>query len=106
MNETTAPFRGNLPAFLDFLSATWGWKVEYDATRGIITADENKTECVCPLVRCGAVKGQSLLCNCSEGFAERMFARVLDRPVHAQVVRSILKGDPSCVYQVQILIAE
>jgi hypothetical protein len=100
MDGTIAPYRGNLPAFLEFLSATWGWKIDYDPTSGTITADENKAECVCPLVRCGAVKDNSVLCNCSVGFAERMFSSVLGKPVQARVTRSILKGDPSCVYQV------
>ena len=102
MDQTIAPYRGNLPAFLEFLSAAWGWKIEYDAASGILLADENKAACVCPLVRCGAVKNQSLLCNCSEGFAARMFSGVLGQPVQARVIRSILKGDPSCVYQVQM----
>jgi hypothetical protein len=43
---------------------------------------------------------------CSEGFAERMFSNVLGQPVQASVLRSILKGDPSCVYEVQILPGE
>jgi hypothetical protein len=103
MDQIIAPYRGNLAGFLTFLNSAWGWKVDYDAGRGMITADENKSECICPLVRCGAVKNQSLLCSCSEGFAARMFGAVLGKPVQARVLRSILKGDPSCVYQVHIL---
>jgi hypothetical protein len=103
MDQTIAPYRGNLPAFLDFLNTAWDWKTSYDAASGMITADENKPECVCPLVRCGAVQNQSLLCSCSEGFASRMFSKVLDQPVQTRVLRSILKGDPSCVYQVKVL---
>lgn len=101
MDRTVAPYRGNLPAFLEFLSTAWGWKIDYDASSGILMADENKSECVCPLVRCGAVKDQSLLCSCSEGFATRMFSSVTGQPVQARVLRSILKGSSSCVYQVQ-----
>jgi hypothetical protein len=103
MDQVIAPYRGNLAGFLTFLNGTWGWKVNYDAGRGIITADENKSECVCPLVRGGAVKNQPLLCSCSEGFAVRMFGGVTGKPVQARVLRSIMKGDPSCVYEVQIL---
>lgn len=103
MDQTTAPYRGNLPAFLAFLRSAWGWKIDYDADRGIITADENKAECVCPLVRSGVVKNQALLCHCSEGFAAKMFSSVLDQPVQTRILHSILKGDASCVYQIQIL---
>jgi hypothetical protein len=56
MDEIIAPYRGNLADFLTFLNWAWGWKIDYDPERGIITADENKRECVCPLVRCGAVR--------------------------------------------------
>jgi hypothetical protein len=101
MDQTIAPYQGNLPAFLTFLSQTWGWKIDYDAAQGFILADENKAECVCPLVRCGVVKNQSLLCSCSEGFAKRMFSAVVGQPVQTKVLRSILKGDLSCVYQIQ-----
>jgi hypothetical protein len=103
MDQVIAPYRGNLAGFLTFLNNAWGWKIDYDAGRGILTADENKSECVCPLVRCGAVKDQPLLCACSEGFAARMFGGVTGKPVQAQVIRSVMKGDPSCVYQVHIL---
>jgi len=102
MDQTIAPFRGDLPAFLAFLSAAWGWKIDYDPASGVLLADENKAECVCPLVRCGAVKDQPLLCSCSEGFAARIFSGVVGQPVQTRVLRSILKGDPSCVYRVQI----
>lgn len=101
MDQVTAPFRGNLPAFIDHLHKTWGWQVAYDPELGVITADENKDYCVCPLVRLGMVKHSQLLCACSEGFAERMFSEVLGRPVRAGVVRSILRGGSSCVYRIE-----
>ena len=60
--------------------------------------DENKDFCVCPL--CQAQKMPPLLCNCSEGFAERMFSNILNRPVRATVIASILRGDKSCKYEI------
>jgi hypothetical protein len=103
MEQTVAPYKGNLQEFFRFLTEEWRWKVEYDEDARVITADENKSFCVCPLVQRQIVKDSSMLCSCSEGFAERMFSAVLDQPVKAQVTKSILRGDTSCVYTIQIL---
>jgi hypothetical protein len=100
MDQVIAPHRGDLPAFFDHLRQAWGWQISYDAPQGVILVDENKDHCVCPLVRLGVVKDSRLLCACSEGFAERLFAGVLGRPVRASVVRSVLRGDASCVYRI------
>ena len=81
--------KGDLDGFLAFLSREWGWVITQCGE--IILVDENKNYCVCPL--CQAQKMPPLLCNCSEGFAERMFSYVLNRPVRATVIASILRGD-------------
>jgi hypothetical protein len=59
--------------------------------------------CVCPLVQQNIGVVSTTLCHCSEGFAERMFSAVIEKPVKATVTRSILRGDKSCVYTIQIL---
>ena len=102
MEQTLAPYKGDLPAFLRFLSETWHWQIVYNQDAQIIIADEDKSFCVCPLVQRQLVKSP-VLCSCSEGFAERMFAAVLDQPVQATVTQSVLRGDASCVYTIQIL---
>ncbi len=48
----------------------------------------------------GDLDGFLHLCNCSEGFAERMFSYILNRPVRATVIASILRGDKSCKYEI------
>lgn len=102
MDEIVRSYVGNLDAFLRMLTDTWQWKVSFDSASGIVTADENKDHCVCPLVRNAGIKMSPTLCNCSEGFAERMFSAVVGRPVHATVTRSILRGDSSCTYAIRI----
>ncbi len=103
MDELIAPYRGNVEGFLQFLSEKWQWKVAYDKEAQIITADENKSACVCPLVQKGLGIASPALCYCSVGFAERMFSAVAARPVKGEVTRSILRGDQSCVYTIRIL---
>jgi hypothetical protein len=103
MDELVSQYRGNVEGFLQFLSEKWRWKVVYDQEAQIITADENKSTCVCPLVQRGLGIASPALCYCSVGFAERMFSDVVERPVKAQVTSSILRGDKSCVYTIRIL---
>jgi hypothetical protein len=98
----TLPYRGDLPGFLRFLTEKWGWKVEFYAQSQVITADENKPACVCPIVQRRVGPVSEILCYCSEGFAGRMFSAVTGKAVTAQVVRSVLRGDASCVYRVEL----
>ena len=102
MEKVLAPFIGHPEAFFSFLRDQWGWTVTVDPDGKRIMADENKAECVCPLVRTGAAHTPNL-CKCSEGFAERMFSTVLKRPVKARVAESILRGGNHCVYEITIV---
>jgi hypothetical protein len=102
MDERVAPYRGDLGRFLAFLSSEWGWKIEYAAGSTQVLIDENKPNCVCPLVAQGLAGDPGLLCNCSEGFAERMFSAVVGTPVRAEVTASVLRGAPSCRYRITL----
>jgi hypothetical protein len=97
-----AQYVGNLDAFLQALAEQWHWKIDYNPTAHTITADENKAACVCPLVQ-HYPQMPAILCHCSERFAEKMFSAVTGTPIKASVLRSILRGDPSCVYQIRII---
>jgi hypothetical protein len=101
MEAILEKYVGNIQAFISFLQNEWNWIVHYDMEKGIITADENKSVCVCPLFNQGIITSENL-CLCSEGFAERMFGFVLQNPVEAKVIRSIIRDKKSCVYQVTI----
>ena len=102
MEATLKPFVGQLPEFLGFLKSAWGWVIDYDEAAGVIDLNENKSECVCPLVQGKRGANLGILCYCSEGFAERMFSVVVGAPVRAEVVESILRGGQRCRYRVQL----
>jgi hypothetical protein len=86
--------------FVTFIEEKWGWKVDYNPATKTITANENKNYCVCPMVN--KEKGiSSAICYCSEGFAEKMFSKVIGQPVNATVISSIHRGDKSCIYQIK-----
>ena len=103
MEALATQYRGNLAGFIEMLTEKWGWKVTVDPLGQVITADENKPDCVCPVARGGRLPVSGVLCHCSEGFARRMFTAVTGRPTRAKVVRSVLRGGASCVYQIEIL---
>ena len=99
MDEMLKPFIGQPEAFCDFLRDKWHWIVIMDSDGKHLIADENKADCVCPLVKTGAASSPNL-CKCSEGFAERMFSKVFARPVRTRVKESILRGGSHCVYEI------
>jgi hypothetical protein len=99
MDAVLAEFQGDLRKFISFLEKKWGWIIAYDEASKTLTANENKSYCVCPLIS-AANKNSSVLCYCSEGFAERMFSKVTGVPAKATILTSILRGDKQCKYQV------
>jgi hypothetical protein len=102
MQKTTDRFRGNLDSFLEFLGDQWGWILDYDGDTGVISVNENKDDCVCPLVHKTQRENLGILCHCSAGFAERMFSAVIGSPVHAEVTESILRGGKRCRYRIEL----
>ncbi len=102
MDVTLHPFRGDVPAFIDFLRTEWNWVVDFDPATGVALVNENKSECVCPLISRDHGADLGTLCACSEGFAERMFSAVAGRPVHAEVTESILRGGERCRYRIEL----
>jgi hypothetical protein len=99
MDEMLTDYVGDLEKFLGFLEQKWGWKINYNRESKIIIADENKDFCVCPILNDKQI-GISAICYCSEGFAEKMFSKVVEKPVKATVISSIRKGDKSCKYEI------
>jgi hypothetical protein len=92
MDEMLSGYTGKLREFIVFLEKEWGWKVNYDEAAGVLTADENKNYCVCPVLKSSSVTDSPTICYCSEGFAEKMFSRVAGVEVRAEVISSIRRG--------------
>ena len=102
MDKVLAPYIGDIKGFNDFISNKWGWIIDYDSSTGILTANENKSYCVCPLVNQNDRNKLPVLCYCSEGFAEKMFSEVVGYPVAARVVASVQRGDKHCIYEIRL----
>ena len=102
MDKVLEPYVGNIEKFNAFISGEWDWKVDYNKESGVIVADENKSYCVCPMVNKEKGVRSSILCFCSEGFAEKMFSTVAGHPVKAKVISSIHCGNDRCKYEIAL----
>ena len=100
MDEMLSKYIGDLDGFINFISEKWGWKVEYNKETKTIVADENKNNCVCPMVNQNDGIKSKAICYCSEGFAEKMFSTIAGVPASATVISSVLRGDKSCKYKI------
>jgi hypothetical protein len=100
MAEMLSPYVGDMDKFIGFLEEKWGWKVDYDKAAKTLTANENKNYCVCPISDSKTGSHSSVMCYCSEGFAEKMFSTVAGTPASATVISSVKRGDKTCVYRV------
>ncbi len=101
MDDLLSGYTGKLREFINFLEKEWSWKVNYDEAAGVITADENKSYCVCPVLK-GTPAGSPAICYCSEGFAELMFSKVAGTAVSAEVISSVRRGDKTCIYRINL----
>lgn len=102
MDKVLAPYVGDIEKFTQFISEKWDWKIDYNQESGVIIADENKSQCVCPMVNKEKGVRSSILCYCSEGFAEKMFSTVVGHPVTARVISSIHRGNDRCKYEIAL----
>jgi hypothetical protein len=70
--------------------------------------DEKKKRyyyCHCPWVReaiLSDLKVSPNFCYCSAAFEKRVWDVIFDQPVKADVVESVLKGDPICKFAIHI----
>jgi hypothetical protein len=62
--------------------------------------------CHCPWVReslrAGDVQVSPTFCQCSAGFHKKAWEVILDRPLEAEIVESVLLGDPWCKIAIQL----
>jgi hypothetical protein len=62
--------------------------------------------CHCPWVKEALKDGDSgispVFCNCSAGFHKKRWEVLLEQPLKAEVVESILKGDDWCKFAIHL----
>jgi predicted hydrocarbon binding protein len=99
---TYEKYRGNLAGFLDEARGPNGWvaSAAHDEKAGVITIVDRATSCSCPLVKRGLTPG--LQCECTLGWQEETYSKILGRPVKASLAESILRGSDRCVFRIEI----
>ena len=60
------------------------------------------TKCYCPLVGDGPERLPDTYCNCSRGWVLEVFEAITGKPVTADLVSSIRRGNPDCRFTVRI----
>lgn len=103
MEQRLEKYIGDLQGFIAYMAKEHGQIITYDETNNIIRVDENKDYCVCPLAKCMKDKKISpILCHCSASMTNKMLAKIIGKPVKSRVVSSVLRGDRSCVYEIEL----
>jgi len=84
-------------------------KIPYMTVKYLAETDEamkRYTYCHCPWVResirIGEVLVPPVFCNCSAAFEKKLWEVIFDRPLQADVVETVLKGDPWCRFAIHL----
>jgi hypothetical protein len=84
-------------------------KIPYMAQAYLDETDERMKRyyyCHCPWVRESLREGDASVsptfCQCSAGFHKKAWEVVFDQPLQAEVVESVLKGDPWCKFAIHL----
>jgi hypothetical protein len=83
-------------------------KIPYMAMEYLAETDERMKRyyyCHCPWVRESILAGtqvSSAFCNCSSAFHKKTWEVILGQPLHAEVVETVLLGDPWCKFAIHL----
>lgn len=59
--------------------------------------------CYCPFIKRATAEAPADWCVCSLGYADDMYAQVTGRPVHSELVESVVTGADRCRIRVRLL---
>lgn len=103
MEQMIEKYVGDLQGFIKFMAEEHGQVITYDEVKNSIRVDENKPYCVCPITQSmNGKKVSPVLCNCSASMTQKMISKITGKEVKSRVVSSILRGDQSCVYEIEL----
>ena len=100
-SRTFDKYKGNIKGFLAAIQGPSGWVAEaqYDEAKGTIRIVDRASTCTCPLVEQGVTPADQ--CDCTLGWQEETYSRILERPVKAELEESILRGGKRCVFRIR-----
>ncbi len=102
-DATWKKYEGNIKDYLVVIQKPDGWveSAVYDEANGTLTITDKAHRCSCPLVKQGTTPASQ--CECTLGWQRETYSRILGKPVDAVLLKSVLRGDKRCVYQIRIL---
>ncbi|MCX6087568.1 MAG: hypothetical protein NTV78_00080, partial [Caldiserica bacterium] len=84
-------------------------KIPYQAKEYIAEKDENKKRyyyCHCPWVKESLKKGHTdippVFCNCSAAFHKKPYDVIFGKPIKAEVIESVVRGDLWCKFAIHL----
>jgi predicted hydrocarbon binding protein len=92
--------KGDLKGYLDEIRKQWVDKVEWADDGKSFQVFDKPRPCTCPLVGAGNVS--STMCACSLGWQKEIYSRISGGPVQVTVEKSVLRGDPQCVFRIRL----
>jgi len=84
-------------------------KIPYNTKAFLVETDPNKKRyqyCHCPWakesLRKGTLTVSATFCQCSAGFHKRPYEVIFSQPLKAEVLQSVLRGDPVCRFAIHL----
>jgi predicted hydrocarbon binding protein len=92
--------KGDVRGYLEEAQKQWVAKVEWAEDGRSFRVFDKSPICSCPLI--GAGKPSPTMCECSAGWQKETYGHITGGPVKVTVEQSILRGDPQCVFHIQL----
>lgn len=99
--QLLAKHKGNVEAFISEFGEKHGEAISFDREKGIITVvGPERTNCFCPLVNTRTTP--KVVCNCSLGWQQHVYERLLEKLVEVTLKETVLRGGKRCVFEIRI----
>ncbi len=97
-------YHGDVEGFAAYIKTVGsGDLFSYDrATNTIHASSEERTDCICPLIGV-AQKTPKVVCNCSIGWHQYAWEKLLGRKVRVELKESVLRGGKRCRLDIKVL---
>jgi predicted ArsR family transcriptional regulator len=103
-DQTLDKYKGDVDGFSEHVRNTSsGDMVSYDREKRVITmTSPDRTDCFCPLNSVTA-KTPGVVCNCSLGWQQHSWEKVLQKKVRVELKEAVLQGGKRCTFEIHIL---
>lgn len=98
----TEKHAGDIDGFIREFRKLANEEITYDREKGLITVvGPERGDCYCPLVDRSKTAGTA--CNCSLGWQQYTYEKLLGKKVAVELKESVLRGGKRCVFEIRVL---